>query len=92
MEWLPGASAEVLNMAVPDVRAIVPKAVELSLIVMLPDGVNNAEEELGLTVTVKLTCCPNTDGLTEATRAVTVAAPEGPSLTMNASLPPPFAG
>jgi hypothetical protein len=91
MEWLPGASVEMLKTAVPDVRATVPKVVEPSLIVTFPDGVNE-EEELGLTVTVKLTCCPNMDGLTEATRAVTVAAAEGPSLTMNASLPPPFAG
>ena len=91
MEWLPGARVKVLKIALADVRAIVPKVIEPSLIVTFPDGVNE-EEELGLTVTVKLTCCPNTDGLTEATRAVTVGAAEGPSFTMNASLPPPFAG
>ena len=90
MLWLPAGSAEVLNMAVPAFKATVPSTVEPSLIVTLPVGVSE-EDEVGLTVAVKLSCWPNTDELAEEVRVVVVAAPvlAALSFAMNASLLPP---
>jgi hypothetical protein len=62
-------------VAVPLLRGVtLPRTVPPSLKVTVPLGIF-ALDAVGVTVAVRLTSCPNTDGFTEAARAVVVAAP-----------------
>jgi hypothetical protein len=54
--WLPDARVEVVKVAIPPLRAIVPRAVEPSWNVTLPVA------EAGLTVAVSVTGWPNGAG------------------------------
>ena len=61
MLWLPTPRVEVLKAAVPPLSGAVPKVVAPSLKVTVPVGVP-VPGATGLTVAVKLTDCPKTDG------------------------------
>ena len=66
-----GASAEVLNVALPLLRVVVPRMAEPSKKVTVPVGV----PEFGnapLTVAVKVTVCLRIEGLTEEMTATIV--------------------
>jgi hypothetical protein len=71
IEWLPVASALVVNVAAAEAfNAPVPSVVAPSLNVTLPVGVPAIVEVI---VAVNVTDCPNVDGLTDEMTAVTVA-------------------
>ena len=67
---VPTVNAEVLNVAVPPTTGLVPRGVAPSLNVTVPVGVPGP---LGVTVAVKVTDCPNVDGLRLETSEVVVA-------------------
>ena len=69
--WLPIASDEVVNVAVPPKTLAVPKVAAPSRKVAVPVGVPEPGAT-GLTVAEKITDCPNTDGLAEETTEVVV--------------------
>src|SRR5439155_15144333 len=68
MLWVPVANDEVLNEALPPLSVPVPSVVVPSENVTVPVGV----PELALTVAVKVTDCPKTDGFAFEARAVVV--------------------
>jgi hypothetical protein len=69
MVCVPGASEDVLKAALPLASSgTVPKVVAPSLKVTLPVGVR--WPELGVTVALKVTVCPNVDGLALEASAV----------------------
>src|ERR1051326_5862552 len=71
MEWAPAASALVVNVAWSEPsRGFVPRLLVPSLKVTVPVGV----PEPALTVAVKVTGRPETDGFWEEARVVVVAA------------------
>jgi len=77
MVWLPTVRFEVLKLAVPEaLSATVPRGAEPSRKVTEPVGLPTAVEPGGLTLTVavKVTSCPNSDGLAEDTTTVLVLA------------------
>ena len=59
--WLPTASEEAANVALPELKLAVPSVAAPSRNVTVPDGVPAAE----LTVAVNVTDWPNSDGFTE---------------------------
>ena len=73
IEWLPTASEEVVNVAIPEPPKVpVPSAVDPSMKVTMPVGI----PEPGATaviVAVKVTDWPNTDGLADETICEVVA-------------------
>src|SRR6266516_3616707 len=72
IEWEPTASVLVTNVAWPEpFRVPVPRVLEPSLKVTVPVGVP-APLVLAFTVAVKVTGCPDTDGLIEETTPVVV--------------------
>ena len=71
MLWLPTAREGVLRIAVPELSVAVPSIVAPSLNVTVPVGTRE-EEPAALTVAVKLTCWPNTEGFAEALNVVVV--------------------
>src|SRR5581483_11874078 len=73
MAWLPAASVEVVNVAVPLFSVTVPRLVLPSRKVTFPVGVP-APGATALTVAVKVTAWPNADGLTEDVTVVVVLA------------------
>ncbi len=74
IEWEPTASVLVVNMAWPALsRVPVPRMVEPSLKVTVPVGVP-APGLLAVTVAVKVTDCPDSDGLAEELTSVVVLA------------------
>src|SRR6516162_6366325 len=75
--WAPAASAEVVIAAVPEASSVaVPIGEPPSENVTVPVGVP-APGGFGLTVAVKVTGCPATDGFADAERAVVVAVAAG---------------
>ncbi len=78
--WLPTVKAEVLKLAVVVLPVVLsvpwPMLVEPSENVTVPVGLATAVVPglLTVTVTVKVTVCPDTDGLTEDTTATLVLA------------------
>jgi hypothetical protein len=70
---LPTASAEVANVALPEVKVAVPSVAAPSRNVTVPVGVP-APGETALTVAVKVTDWPNTDGFTDELTAVELLA------------------
>jgi hypothetical protein len=62
---------EVVKVALPLTSVLVPRVVVPSVRVTLPVGVPVRE----LTVAVRVTDCPNTEGLTEEVRRVVVGPP-----------------
>ncbi len=74
IEWEPTASVLVTNVAWPEpFRVPVPRVLEPSLKVTVPVGVP-APGLLAVTVAVKVTDCPDTDGLAEELTDVAVLA------------------
>src|SRR6266568_5158784 len=72
IEWEPTASVLVTNVAWPEpFRVPVPRVLEPSLKVTVPVGVP-APLVLAFTVAVKVTGCPDTDGLIDETTPVVV--------------------
>jgi hypothetical protein len=71
IECDPTASVDVVNVALPPLSVPVPSTLVPSLKVTIPVGV---PEVAGLTVAVKVTAWPNTDGFAEETTDVEVAA------------------
>ncbi len=71
MEWEPTTRSGVVKVAWPAARAPVPMAAAPSKNVTVPVGVPDAL----LTVAVKVTACPNTDGLSEEITLVLVEIP-----------------
>ena len=68
---LPTGKEDMLNVATPlPFKVPVPSVVKPFLKVMVPDGV----PEEPVTVAVKVTDCPKTDGFTEDANAVVVVA------------------
>jgi hypothetical protein len=67
MKCVPTASAEVVIDAVLPLRAAVPNELTPSKNCTVPVG-----PEVGLTVAVNVTCCPNTDGSRDEVSAVAV--------------------
>jgi hypothetical protein len=72
MECAPRVSVEVLNVAAPPDKLLVPRVVAPSLNVTVPVAVD------GVTVAVKVTGLPYADGLADAVTAVVVV--ERPTL------------
>jgi len=72
-ECAPAASDEVVKLAEPPANATVPSAVVPSLNVTLPVGVPTPGATT-LTVVLKVTAWPNTDGLSEELTVVAVFA------------------
>jgi hypothetical protein len=68
---VPTARAEVVNVATPELRVPVPKVVTPSLKVTVPEGVPEPGAA-ALTVAVRVTVWPKTDGLTDEPSAVVV--------------------
>jgi hypothetical protein len=68
--YAPGASEEVVREAMPPLSVAVPRTVEPFLTVMVSpfDGIPAVE----LTVAVKVTACPASEGLSEETSVVDV--------------------
>ena len=65
IEWLPTVRFEMLNVAVSELFSVpVPRIVEPSSKVTVPVGMP-APGALALTVAVKVTDWPNTEGVTE---------------------------
>ena len=73
MEWVATLKAEVTNVAVPELSVPVPSEVVPSKNSTLPVGVP-APEPVTLTVAVKVTDWPQTEGLTDEVTAVDVLA------------------
>ena len=74
IEWEPTASVLVTNVAWPEpFRVPVPRVLEPSLKVTVPVGVP-APGLFAVTVAVKVTDCPDTDGLAEELTSVVVLA------------------
>jgi hypothetical protein len=71
--WLPADSVVVLNVAVPLVRGTAGWAVPSRVKTTLPVGVPTPGAT-ALTVAVKVTACPKTEGLAEDVTAVLVLA------------------
>jgi hypothetical protein len=71
MVWLPAASDDVVKLAVPPASVALPMETPPSLNVTVPVGV--LELTVGVTVAVKVTAWPNTDGFTELVTVVVVA-------------------
>ena len=69
IECEPGVSAPVVSDALPPLNATVPKEAAPSKNCTVPVG-----PEDGLTVAVKVTCCPNTEGFSDDVNAVVVPA------------------
>ena len=69
MECAPAVSAAAVSVAVPPLNATEPKEVAPSKNSTVP-----VEPEDGLTVAVKVTCCPNTEGFSDDVNAVVVLA------------------
>src|SRR5712691_11100062 len=82
IEWLPTDREEVAKVAAPPLSVPVPRVVKPSLKVTVPLGVP-APGATGLTVAVKITDWPNTEGLAEEVTVVVVSA----LLTVNVPLP-----
>jgi hypothetical protein len=74
MLWLPTTSAALLSVPMPLLRDALPNTIPPSLNVTVPVGTLGLDA-VGVTVAVKLTCCPNTDGFMEEARDVVVDAP-----------------
>jgi hypothetical protein len=74
IEWLPAASDEVVNVALPEAGSVTgaPIVFPLSRKVTVPVGVPGVVE---VTVAVKVTACPMTDGLRDEAMVARVAAP-----------------
>src|SRR2546427_42858 len=70
--WLPTDRAEVANVADPTLRVAVSRVVAPSLNVTVPEGVP-APGLFAVTVAVKVTNWPKSDGLADETTAVAVA-------------------
>jgi hypothetical protein len=70
---LPTASAEVVNVALPELKLAVPSVKAPSRKVAVPVGVP-APGETALTVAVKVTDCPNSDGFTDEVTVVELLA------------------
>jgi hypothetical protein len=73
MVWLPTASVEVANVALPELKAAVARVAAPSRKVTVPVGVP-APGETALTVAVKVTAWPNTDGFTDEVTVVELEA------------------
>ena len=73
MEWVATLSAEVVKVAWPPLSAPVPSVVVPSLKVTVPVGVP-APGATAVTVAVKVTAWPNTEGLAKEASAVVVSA------------------
>jgi hypothetical protein len=73
MVWLPTASVEVANVALPELKAAVASVAAPSRKVTVPVGVP-APGETALTVAVKVTAWPNTDGFTDEVTVVELEA------------------
>ena len=73
IECEPTANAEVVNVAVPPDTVPVPRVVVPSRKVTVPVGLP-APGATGATVAVKVTDCPNTDGLADEATVVVVVA------------------
>jgi len=73
IEWLPTASEEMFNVATPPLNVPVPIVVTPSLNVTVPLGVPDPGA-LALTVAVKITFCPNTEGVSDVATLVLVSA------------------
>src|SRR3989442_712807 len=72
MVWLPTDKAEVASVADPALRGPVSRVVVPSLNVTVPEGVP-APGLFAVTVVVKVTNWPKSDGLADETTAVVVA-------------------
>jgi hypothetical protein len=72
IEWLPTASEEIFNVATPPLNVPVPIVVTPSLNVTVPLGVPDPGA-LALTVAVKVTFCPNTEGVSDVPTLVLVS-------------------
>ena len=73
IEWLPTASAEVTNVAIPEPSKVpVPSIVEPSMNVTVPVGIPEPGAS-PVTVAVNVIDWPNTDGLAEETTDEVVA-------------------
>src|SRR2546422_703922 len=83
MEWLPTAKPDVLKDAVLPDSVPLPTETPPSLKVTLPPGVPDPPE--GVTVAVKVTDCPNTEGLREEETVVVV--PTSPELNVKLAMP-----
>src|ERR1700752_419363 len=73
MVWLPTASAEVVNVAIPPLSVPVPMGLPPSRNVTVPVGVP-LPGATGETVAVKVTDWPNTDGFVDEVTVVLVSA------------------
>jgi hypothetical protein len=73
IECTPALNAGVFKFAWPALRAVVPRLVDPSKKVTVPVGVPVPDN--GETVAVKITGCPNVEGLSELTTVVVVARP-----------------
>lgn len=71
IEWLPRLSVEVLNVAIPPLSVFEPKVVAPSLKVTVPVGVPDPGAT-ALTVAVKVTDWPKTEGFADDATAVVV--------------------
>src|SRR5258707_3541594 len=71
MEWEPTASEDVVKVAWPDASVPVPMPVAPSENVTVPVGVG-ARSHAALTVAVKVTDCPNTEGFADELNTVFV--------------------
>jgi hypothetical protein len=71
MVWLPTDTAAVTNVALPAVKVAAPNVAAESRNVTVPVGV---PVNCGLTVAVKVTVWPNTDGLVELVTVVALVA------------------
>ena len=72
IEWEPGVRLLIGRVPWPALRVTTPKLVVPSLNVIVPVGVP-VPGALAVTVAVKITDWPNTEGLTEDTTVVAVA-------------------
>ena len=70
---MPTASEEVANVALPELKAAVARVAAPSRKVTVPVGVP-APGETALTVAVKVTAWPNTDGFTDEVTVVELEA------------------
>jgi hypothetical protein len=71
IEWVPTDSADVVKGALPPASVAVPSVVEPTLKVTVPVGVPEAGPT-ALTVAVKTTTCPKTDGFADELTDVVV--------------------
>jgi hypothetical protein len=76
MKWVPTASTDVVSEALPPLRATVPRELTPSKNCTVPVG-----PEDGLTVAVKVTGCPNSEGSSDDVNAVAV--PTAPTVCVS---------